>query len=171
MDLSTTVINYAAYEGETEYLGIAQVTLPKLSFMTQGVKGSGIMGEIDVANIAELESMQIQIQMLVTTAQSVQMMEHRIHDWEFREVQQSIDGATGTHKVTGVKHVFKAFPVSMDGGTLKPQSTSDPTITAAVYYWAMYRDGVKVLELDPLNYICFINGTDYAANVRNAMGK
>ena len=41
----------------------------------------------------------------------------------------------------------------------------------AVRYWATYLDGKKVRELDPLNFICYINGTDYLAAVRKALGK
>lgn len=38
-------------------------------------------------------------------------------------------------------------------------------------YWATYLDGKKVRELDPTNFICYINGTDYLAAVRKALGK
>lgn len=43
---------------------------------------------------------------------------------------------------------YIAFPKQMDGGTLAPQGTSNPNVAAAVYYWAEYRNGEKVLELD-----------------------
>ena len=169
-NLTPTVVNFKMYDQEEDFVGIAQITLPTLSFMTQAVRGSGIMGEINVAIISELQSMQVQLQMLTLTEQGIKLMEHKIHTWEFREVQQTIDGTTGEHDVVDVKHVMRIFPISMDGGTLQPQSVSNPNITATVFYWAEYRDGVKVLELDPLNYICFINGVDYAAKIRKAMG-
>lgn len=41
----------------------------------------------------------------------------------------------------------------------------------AVRYWATYIDGKKVREIDPLNFICLIDGTDYLADVRKALGK
>ena len=170
-NLTPTVVNYMMYEGTEEFVGIAQITLPTLSFMTQEVRGSGLMGAINVPIISELQSMQIQLQMMTLTEQGIHLMEHRIHDWEFREVQQTIENTTAEHDVVDVKHVMKVFPISMDGGTLQPQSVSNPNITASVFYWAEYRDGVKVLELDARNYICFINGKDYAAKIRKAMGK
>jgi hypothetical protein len=118
-----------------------------------------------------MKAMEMQVQMLTLTKQGISLAEQRIHDWEFREAQQKIDATTGNHSVEAVKHVIKAFPKQMDGGTLQPQSTSNPNISAAVYYWAEYRDGVKVLELDPINYICYMNGTDYLEPVRTALGK
>lgn len=32
-------------------------------------------------------------------------------------------------------------------------------------------DGSKVTEIDPLNFICIINGKDYLKDVRKALGK
>ena len=32
-------------------------------------------------------------------------------------------------------------------------------------------DGEKVLEIDILNFICFVNGVDYLEPVRKALGK
>ena len=33
-----------------------------------------------------------------------------------------------------------------------------------------YIDGKKVREVDQLNFICYVNGTDYLADVRKALG-
>ena len=41
----------------------------------------------------------------------------------------------------------------------------------AVYYYAIYRDGKKETEIDPVNFICLVNGVDYLAEVRKALGK
>ena len=38
-------------------------------------------------------------------------------------------------------------------------------------YFATYIDGAKVLEIDILNFIYFVNGVDYLADVRKALGK
>lgn len=171
MNINPAVINYTMYENSSEYVGLAQVTLPSMQLLTQNVRGAGIAGEIETVLIGQMQAMEIQIQMLTLTKQGIDLAEQRVHTWEFREAQQRVNGQSGDHEVEAVKHVIKAFPKQMDGGTLSPQSTSSPNINAAVYYWAEYRDGVKVLELDPLNYICYINGTDYLAQVRRALGK
>lgn len=170
-NINPAVINYAMYEEDEEYVGLARVTLPSMNMLSTTVKGAGIAGEIESVLIGQMSAMQLQIQMLTLTKQGISLAEQRIHTWELREVQQTVNGTSGAHSVEAVKHVFKAFPKQMDGGTLQPQSTSDPNIGAAVYYWAEYRNGVKVLELDPINYICFINGVDYLEQVRTALGK
>ncbi len=38
-------------------------------------------------------------------------------------------------------------------------------------YYATYIDGKKVLEIDILNFIYYVNGVDYLEDVRKALGK
>ena len=168
--MDVAVINYALYEGKTEYIGITQADLPSLEFLTQTLTGAGIAGELETVLIGQMKAMQLTLKHGVLSAQAIKISTPKLHVWELREVQETI-GSDGAPKVTGVKHVFKAVPKSMDGGSLKPQSTSDPQTVASVYYWAEYRDGKKVMELDPVHIKCEINGVDYLAPVRKAMGK
>ena len=50
-----------------------------------------------------------------------------------------------------------------------PKSCGDAALSS-VRYWATYIDGKKVREVDQLNFICYVNGTDYLADVRKALG-
>lgn len=51
-----------------------------------------------------------------------------------------------------------------------PAAPSNGSGEYAVRYWATYIDGKKVREVDQLNFICYVNGTDYLADVRKALG-
>ena len=171
MAQNTTVIDYTMYEDSTEFIGLAQVTLPDLSFLTQTVSGSGLAGEIEVPIIGQMSAMEMSVQFLVRTDLTDMATTPVTHIWELREAQQVLAADSADTSVTTLKHVIKAVPKSSSGGTLKPASTSDPDVTASVVYWATYRDGEMVMELDPINYICYINGEDYLEPVRSALGK
>ena len=41
----------------------------------------------------------------------------------------------------------------------------------SVHYYELYVDGVKVTEVDPLNFICVINGKDFLEEVRHTLGR
>lgn len=164
------VINYALYENSTDYLGITQVDLPSLEFITNTITGAGIAGEIETILVGQMKAMNITFKHTMLTASAISLSTPEVHTWELREAQQSAE-TSGELRLTGVKHIFRAYPKSMSGGSLKPQSTSDPETVASVQYWAEYRDGQKVMELDPLNNICYINGKDYLATLRKALGK
>lgn len=179
--LTTTVVNYMVYtEDEKEYVGTAQVTLPTLSFPTQEVKGSGIMGAITVPIISQLQSMQVQLQMLALSDQAYKIAEHKVQTLVLYEVQENTNLSSYAMGLASVRHTMKIMTTQMDGGTLQPQSVSNSNINASVLYWKVERADVPtsgspayvtIMELDPINYICNINGTDYAAQVKTAMGK
>ena len=62
------------------------------------------------------------------------------------------------------------IPKSDKGGSVAPATPSNGSGEYAVRYWATYIDGKKVREVDQLNFICYVNGTDYLADVRKALG-
>ena len=165
-----SVIRYAVYEQNKEMLGIAEVSLPSLEFMTQTVNGSGIAGEFESILIGQMKAMEITFKWLTLTKRGIETSTPERHTWELREVQQTVSN-TGALEPTGVKHIIRGLPKKMDGGSLKPHSTSDPNTVASVLYWAAYREGKKMFELDPLNDVCYMNGTDYLKKVRKALGK
>ena len=80
--------------------------------------------------------------------------------------------ATGRGKVVvrAVKHILVVIPKSDKGGSVAPAAPSNGSGEYAVRYWATYIDGKKVREVDQLNFICYVNGTDYLADVRKALG-
>lgn len=45
--MDQSVVNFAVYEDSIEYDGMAQVTLPDVTMLTQTVSGSGIGGNIE----------------------------------------------------------------------------------------------------------------------------
>lgn len=167
-DLAT--INYKVYEGKTNFCGIADITLPTLSFLTQTLNGVGISGNVDAVLIGQMDAMEMDINFNNTTTDTIKLATPVRHSIEAHAALQLEDGTTGEEVIQHVKHVLVAIPKSMSGGTLARASTGSPSGKYAVRYWAMYVDGVKQLELDPVNSVCYINGTDYLAPVRKAMG-
>ena len=62
-------------------------------------------------------------------------------------------------------------PFCYTGGSIAPATPTNGSGEYSVRYWATYIDGAKVREIDPLNFICVVNGVDYLADVRKAIGK
>ena len=69
------------------------------------------------------------------------------------------------------KYVMVVVPKTTTMGQVAPASPADASGTYSVYYYAGYKDGKKLWEIDPFNQICVINGVDYLADVRKALGK
>lgn len=164
-------VNFALYEDNREFLGIASVTLPDITWLNSSISGAGIAGNVEAVIVGHLDAMTMTLNMRTATPDAIRLTEPRRHNIDLRVAQQDEDTVAGEIQIRKVKHVMVVVPKSFKGGSVAPASPADASGEYAVRYWAMFIDGEKVTEIDPLNYICRINGTDYLADVRAALGK
>lgn len=169
--MDQSLVNFALYEDGTEYMGIAKATLPDLNYLTQVISGAGMSGNLEAVIVGHLDTMTLGLEFRTTTTQAIKLAEPRRHQIDMRVAQQAENAVSGNLEISGVKHVFVVMPKGFKAGTVAPASSADSSGEYAVRYWATYTDGKKTLEIDPLNFICNINGTDYLAEVRKVLGK
>jgi len=170
-NIDKSLINYAVYEDAVEYVGMAEVTLPEITNLTQEITGAGIAGNVEAVILGHIESMTATFNFRTVTAAAAKLAEPRAHKLDCRVAQQVVDTKTGETKVQTVKHIMKAKPKKYAPGKLAVASTADASGEYAVTYYAIYIDGKKKTEIDPLNFIYYVNGTDYLKDVRKALGK
>lgn len=169
--MDQNIINFAVYEDGSEYVGVAKASLPDLTALTQSISGAGIAGNVEAVVLGHFDAMTLTLNFRTMTKESVQLSEPRRHNIDLRVAQQNENTTKGVIEVGKVKHILVVVPKTDKGGTVAPASQSDGSGEYAVHYWATYIDGKKVREIDPINFICSINGTDYLADVRSALGK
>jgi hypothetical protein len=165
------VINYAVYEDAIEYMGTTEATLPDLEYMTETLSGAGIAGETEEIIIGHLSAMSTTLNFRTVGKGAVKLLEPRVHKIDLRVAQQQMNMRTSETEVAAVKHIMKVKPKKTALGKVASASTADVSGEYAVSYYAMYLEGKKVTEVDPLNFICIINGVDYLKAVRKALGK
>lgn len=166
-----SVINFAVYEDSVEYVGMAQATLPDLTALTQSISGAGIAGNVEAVILGHFEAMTLTLNFRTVNNQVIKLSEPRRHQIDLRVAQQIENTVAGAVGVQSVKHIFVAIPKKDVGGTIAPAAPTDGYGEFAVRYWATYIDGKKVREIDPLNFICYVNGTDYLKSVKKVLGK
>jgi len=164
-------IDFAVYEDKTEFIGIANLKLPDKNQKTITMNGSGISGDVDIPVNGHYDSMALEMSFRAYSAKVAKLREQRRHKIECHICQQNEDPQQGQIIPDAVKHVFVVIPKGASGGTVAPASPMDTTVTFSVLYWAIYINGKKVDELDPLNRVEIISGIDYGAAVRKALGK
>ena len=157
--MDQSIINFKVYEDSVEYVGMAQATLPDLTALTQSISGAGIAGNVESVILGHFDAMTLGLNFRTVTDQSVKLSEPRRHTIDLRVAQQDEDVVAGKVVVRADK-----------GGSVAPAAPSNGSGEYAVRYWATYIDGKKVREVDQLNFICYVNGTDYLADVRKALG-
>ena len=169
--IDETVIGFAVYEDATEYIGISEVTLPESSNITEEISGAGIGGKIESVILGAIEAMSLTLNFRTVTNNAIKLHEPRQHNIDLRAAQQQKDTVKGTTEVVSVKHILVVTPKKLNPGKVATAAAAEVSGEYAVSYYATYIDGKKKLEIDPLNYIYYVNGKDYLADVRKALGK
>ncbi len=171
MKIDETVIGFAVYEDATEHVGIAEVTLPEISSITEEISGAGMGGKVESVILGAIEAMTTTLNFRTVTRNAVKLHEPRQHNIDLRAAQQQKDTTKGVTEVVRVKHLLTLTPKKLNPGKVATASAAEVSGEYATTYFATYIDGKKVLEIDPLNYIYFVNNKDWLADVRKALGK
>lgn len=169
--IGETIVNAAVYENNTEYRGVANITLPDISQLTAEIEGAGISGKYTSPVIGHVDSMKMSMSFNTVTNETYKLTTPDAHTIEIRVAQQQRDSGTGSIYREGIKYVLIVRPITLGLGKVAPATTADASGEYAVSYFAGYIDGKKVLEVDPVNYIFIMNGKDYLEDVRRALGK
>lgn len=164
------LINFRVYQDGDDLLGISDVTLPKLDSITETVKGAGVAGEIDDPTIGHFGSMELELNWRTLVKSNIVLAKPTGVHLDLRGACQSHDSAKNVLKTMPVKIVVEGTPKSTDLGKLDMGATTDTKNTIEVTYIKITVDGESVLEIDKFNYICIIDGVDYMADIRDALG-
>ena len=164
------LINFRVYQDGDDLLGISDVTLPKLDSITETVKGAGVAGEIDDPTIGHFGSMELELNWRSLVKSNIVLAKPTGVHLDLRGACQGHDSAKNVLKTTPVKIVVEGTPKSTDLGKLDMGATTDTKNTIEVTYIKITVDGETVLEIDKFNYICVIDGVDYMADIRDALG-
>ena len=164
------LLNFRAYKGGSEYLGLANVDLPQMQAVTTSIKGSGISGEVDSVVTGHFQSMSVKYQFRTPTPAGLDLTAPTTHELEFRGSIDVSDPLTGLRDKSSIKVWVKGTPKSSGLGKLDPGSTMDSEIELEVLAIGVWIDGKECVYLDKFNYICRIGGIDYLADARIAEG-
>jgi len=164
------LINFEVFKGGNRKLGMADVTLPSIGHKTATISGAGIGGEIEMPTPGQTESMELEINWRTLNEDVTELLAMQSQDLEIRGANEQYDAATGAIDVQAVKVNVRGLPKKGDLGSLKPADHTGSKNTLEVTYLKITIDGKRKVEIDKLNYIHFIDGIDYLAKVRKALG-
>ena len=102
------IINYAVYENGSEYLGMANVTLPNQSHKILTVNGAGIPGDIDLPVLGHKDAMRATFNFTDAPPAAYKLAEMRRHVIDIRAAHEEYD-ATAGKIVVRARHEFEEF--------------------------------------------------------------
>ena len=165
-------ISFRVYEDSVNEVGMANVTLPEINNMAVTIMGSGMMGNVSVPIMGMIENMTMSMKFLSHSGPQTfaLFMEQRKHQIELRVAEEYWDIEDAEVGMWPNKYVLIARPKSMKPGNIAPASATDASGEFDVYLFAAYRDGAELWYIDKRNMIFRVNGKDYMADVRKALG-
>ena len=170
MEHEVATINFMVYEDAHRFVGVASVKLPDINQIIVVLEGAGIAGRVEVPVSGQLEPMEATINFSAYSPEVARLRSPGRHNIELRPAVQNEDSVKGELVIAGEKHVMVIVPKNLSGATISPASKRETSLTGAVRYWAHYIEGKQIHEIDPLNHIFVIDGVDYGAPVRQALG-
>ena len=165
-------ISFRVYEDSVNEVGMANVTLPEITNMAVTIMGSGMMGNVSVPIMGMIENNTMSMKFLSHSGPQTftLFLEQRKHQIELRVAEEYWDIEDAEIGMWPNKYVLIARPRSMKPGSIAPAAAADASGEFDVYMFAAYRDGVELWYIDKRNMIFRVNGTDYMADVRKALG-
>ena len=157
---------YNAYLDGTKMIGVAaSVTLPEVNMKTSTVSGVGVNGELDSPTIGQFESMEQEIQFNTLYSSAMDMLSPlSTVNLTLRAAQQVYD-KTGGYAFKGLRIVMGGRVKEFNPGTVKKGDAMDAETTLELTYYMIEVDGEQVVEVDKLNGVYKVNGSDMLAGI------
>ena len=172
MKIPERLNDFRVYDGEdaSVLLGMADVTMPTISAMTETISGAGSAGEINSVVQGHFSSMQLPINWNSVTDKQMKLAAPEKHVIDVRGALEGWDNTTGKKVITPVRVFVEGVPTETAIGTYgKAQATGGTTVLELTYI-KVQLDGTDVIEIDKYNYVCKVNGEDKLSDVRKALG-
>lgn len=157
-------------DGSSDLKGVADIQLPSFEAMTETVKGAGIAGEYESPTLGHFQSMKLTLNWRTVSRETLRLLRQQAQRLDCRGAFQEYDAAAGAYRIRQTRVVVQGPPTKIEVGKFETGSPSDGSTEIEVLYIKIEIDGSIYVELDKLNYKCVIDGVDYLADIRTALG-
>lgn len=165
-------VDFEVYDADVGNLvGVSNVTPPNIEFLTQTITGAGIGGSIEAVIIGMTNAMTCTMNFRSVTDSATKLASPVKHTLDLRVAEQYWETVAVEKQIHADRFVMVVVPKNTSVGQVSPATTAAVSGEYTVYRYEAYDDGVELWCIDPFNYVCRINGVDYSADIRAALGK
>lgn len=165
-------IQIEVYENSEKFIGVAKVTLPEITHPTISIAASGMMGGLDVPLIGMINSMKATLQFLDgnNPTSMVKLLSSGAHQLDLRAPNQWWDMQTVNSGLWADRYLLLGRTISFNQGEIAPFTQQNATVQMEIYRYAAYRGAATVFDIDKRIQKFEVNGVDYFAPVKAALG-
>lgn len=129
------------------------------------------MGNLEVPYIGMIDNMLMDVEWDTATGDAVKLLTPKKHQLDLRVAEEFWDTEETDVGIWPDKYVTIVRPKSFDPGSIAPMTSAGTKSQFVAYYFAGYRKGEQLWEIDKRNQKFVVNGVDYWADVRSALGE
>ena len=169
MAIATKINAYNVYLDGKKLIGVSdEVTLPDFEALTETLSGAGILGEIDEPLLGHFGASKIEIPFRTLNNDMFKLanMQSAI-SLTLRMSTQTIDEAKMSTDFLPSRIVIKGKNKALTGGKVKQGSGTGSSLKVEILYILIEVNKKSKFELDKLNFVYKVNGTDLLKKVRN----
>jgi P2 family phage contractile tail tube protein len=152
--------------GGTAEVGLATITLPKLTFEKSEYRGAGVSMSANLPVTGNVTDMTTTLDFHTTTADSLSIFNGESAQIRCVSSLWAWDTGKGKSVETPEEVMMTIISAMYDLGKREYASKGGVIVEATVLYLALYYNSKKLWEVDPFNNICIINGVDLNAQTR-----
>lgn len=157
-------------DGSNDLKGVTDLQLPSFEPMKDTVKGAGIAGEYESPTKGHFGSQKLSLNWRTLNKALLQLLKQESQRLDLRGAFQDYDAANGRQVTRKVRVVVQGPATKVDPGKWETGASTGGSAELEVMYIKLELDGETYIEIDKLNFICIIDGVDYMADVRAALG-
>lgn len=162
--------DFRVFNDAQDLIGVVDVDLPDLEADTEELRGAGIAGTIETPALGQLKSLTVGLSFRTMTDSSHKLLAPKAHKLTLYGSLQFFDGASGENAEKQCKIYVQAIPKKKSLGKFDSGKQTETKMELEATYLKLTLDGEDRIEIDKLNYIYAIDGTDYLADVRTNLG-
>lgn len=167
--MKETKINaYNVYRDGTKLVGVSdEVTLPDFEGLTETLSGPGILGEIDEPLLGHFGASEIEIPFRTLSSEMFGLLAAgSAVNITLRMSTQAIVESTLATDFMPSRIVIKGKSKGFTGGKVKQGEGTGSSVKIEIVYFLVEVNSAKKFELDKLNFVYKVNGTDLLQKVR-----
>jgi P2 family phage contractile tail tube protein len=157
--------NFNLYVDGRGYAGrVEEITLPKLTLKTEEFQGAGMSAPVEID--LGMEKLEMELTFAEYDSELFKLFGLTNGSDVSFTIRGAIQGAGETESVViNVRGFFK----EMDGDVWKPAEKATLKCSVACSYYKLSIGGAELIEIDPINMVRNVNGTDQLAQFREIL--
>ncbi|WP_142413061.1 phage major tail tube protein [Hathewaya massiliensis] len=169
--ISNKTINYSVYvnnDGRVSKIDdTTEVKLPEVEMLSDTIKGSGILGEVDFPTFLQPGSMGLEISMRTSNEKLGDLI--GAHSLEIRWVTDVFDTNNIKVGINAHKAFIQCINKKFDEGKVAMGEAQEGSLEYEVFAYKRTINGKEILNIDKFNGIFAINGKNLSQDIQNAL--